>query len=366
MAKTKTQVKSSTRNAGAARSWAATAASSAGPINGADHVRSLGRRALGSRLKRLSERLLGDVARVYEQEGIRLKPPWFPLFTLVADAGERGVTVVEAAKQLQITHPAISQFAKEMMRAGLISSRADRNDGRRHSLHPTKKLREIHVRAQVVWRALDAAIHELFAEAGVNLIEDVAKIEAALNRRSSQQRILSHLHPERGREAQPERTIRCVGWHPKYKSHFARLNLQWIEEFFQVEPHYREVLADPQRHIIDSGGEILFAIDENDGVVGACALAKLGDGRFELCKMAVDRQQQGGGIGTALMRAAIARARELGATELVLETSSKLAPAIKLYEKFGFRHVPLASPGVYSRTDTAMRLTLLPVPEEEK
>src|SRR5690349_21065863 len=124
-----------------------------------DHVRSLGRIALGSRLKRLSERLLGDVARVYDAEGIRFKPPWFPLFTLIAEAGERGVTVVEAARQLQLTHPAVSQFAKELTKAGLISSRADRNDRRRHSLHPTKKLRETHERAKVIWRALDAAVN---------------------------------------------------------------------------------------------------------------------------------------------------------------------------------------------------------------
>jgi hypothetical protein len=51
-----------------------------------DHVRALGRIALGSRLKRLSERLLSDVARVYESQGIDFKPPWFPLFSLVAEA----------------------------------------------------------------------------------------------------------------------------------------------------------------------------------------------------------------------------------------------------------------------------------------
>lgn len=318
-----------------------------------DHVRSLGRIALGSRLKRLSERLLADVAGVYQAQGIRFKPPWFPLFTLIAEAGENGVTVVEAAKQLQLSHPAVSQFAKEMARAGLISSRADRHDGRRHSLHATKKLRNIHARAQVIWQALDAAITELFAEAGVNLIDDLARIEAALDRRSSQQRILSHLHSE-----SLAAHITCVRWDPKYKSHFKRLNLQWIKEFFRLEPHDRQVLDDPQAHIIAPGGEVLFAIGEAGQVVGTCALAKLDDGRFEICKMAVDREARRRGIGAALMQATIDRACQVGAVELVLETSSKLAAAIKLYEKFGFEHVPMTGHAAYARTDTSMRLAL--------
>jgi ribosomal protein S18 acetylase RimI-like enzyme len=74
--------------------------------------------------------------------------------------------------------------------------------------------------------------------------------------------------------------------------------------------------------------------------------------------MAVNRPTRGRGVGASLLRAAIARAREMGATELVLETSSKLAAAIKLYERFGFKRVPLDADPAYSRTDTAMRLQL--------
>lgn len=315
-----------------------------------DHVRTLGRIALGSRLKRLSERLLSDVARVYESEGIDFHPPWFPLFSLIAEAGERGVTVVEAAKQLQLTHPAVSQFAKEMTRAGLLSARADRKDGRRHSLHPTRKFHAIHARAQVIWRALDLAINELFAEAGVNLIADLARIEEALNRQSSQQRILAKLHRAP--------TVTCVRYDSKYKSHFKRLNLQWIKEFFRIESGDRTVLDDPQGQVIDGGGEILFALEGNK-VLGVCALKKIDQRRYELCKMAVEKQARGKGIGRALMQAAIDRAREMGAKELFLETSSKLAAAIKLYEKFGFKRVPLSAHTDYARTDTAMRMVLI-------
>jgi ribosomal protein S18 acetylase RimI-like enzyme len=135
------------------------------------------------------------------------------------------------------------------------------------------------------------------------------------------------------------------------------LNLQWIEEFFVVEPQDRQVLDDPQSHLINPGGEILFALDASGEVIGTCALAKLEETRYELCKMGVERRLRGGGIGSQLLRAAIDRARELGAIELVLETSSKLASAIKLYERFGFRHVPLAH-SLYGRTDTAMRLDM--------
>ena len=47
-------------------------------------------------------------------------------------------------------------------------------------------------------------------------------------RQSSQQRILSKL--------QRSPAITCVPYDSKYKSHFKRLNLQWIKEFFRIDP----------------------------------------------------------------------------------------------------------------------------------
>ena len=55
--------------------------------------------------------------------------------------------------------------------------------------------------------------------------------------------------------------------------------------------------------------------------------------------------------------AVLDKARELGASWMELLSNSRLTPALKLYEKLGFRHVPVP-PTLYQRTDVKMVLDL--------
>ena len=150
-------------------------------------------------------------------------------------------------------------------------------------------------------------------------------------------------------------SIRITDFDPRWRADFARLNIDWLERFFVVEPIDREVLSDPERHLLADGGRVFFAIDEDDRAVGTVALKHEGDGVYELTKMAVDPARQGGGIGRRLLEAAVAAYRECGGRELFLESSSKLAPALRLYESAGFRHRPAPRPGShYARADVYM------------
>lgn len=149
--------------------------------------------------------------------------------------------------------------------------------------------------------------------------------------------------------------IRIVDYAPQWRADFARLNLEWLERWFVVEPIDREVLHDPQTHILDHGGRVLFAIDATGHAVGTVALRHEGDGVYELTKMAVDPTLRGSGIGRKLMEGALATYRTLGGRELFLESSLKLAPALALYESVGFQHRPAPRPGThYARADVYM------------
>ena len=140
---------------------------------------------------------------------------------------------------------------------------------------------------------------------------------------------------------------------------FERLNSEWIGAYFTVEDKDRETMADPWRFYVDPGGDVLLA-RAGDDVVGCVALEPVGDGVFELSKMAVDPAERGRGTGRRLIEAAIARARELGATSLFLGSNRRLAAAVALYESVGFRHVPRerVGPLPYARADVFMELPL--------
>lgn len=152
--------------------------------------------------------------------------------------------------------------------------------------------------------------------------------------------------------------VRIVDYAAQWRDDFARLNLEWLQRWFAVEPIDREVLSDPDAHILAGGGRVLFALlrdAEGERAVGTVALRHQGDGVYELTKMAVEPGHRGLGIGRALMQGALDAYRRTGGRELFLESSSKLAPALALYESVGFVHHPAPRPGShYARSDVHM------------
>jgi ribosomal protein S18 acetylase RimI-like enzyme len=153
----------------------------------------------------------------------------------------------------------------------------------------------------------------------------------------------------------PRQDVRIVRFDPRWRAAFATLNIEWLEHWFVVEDYDREVLGNPEKYILANGGHILFAIDEGERVLGTVALKHEGDGVYELTKMAVSPEARGSGVGRRLMEAALELYRTFGARELFLESSSKLGPALALYESVGFRHHPAPRAGShYARADVHM------------
>jgi GNAT superfamily N-acetyltransferase len=151
-----------------------------------------------------------------------------------------------------------------------------------------------------------------------------------------------------------------IDFEPRFADAFRTLNEAWITRFFAMEPKDAQIIGDPQGQIIDKGGHVFFAMEEDGAPVGCVALIPMADGGFELAKMAVSEASQGRGHAKALMAACVERGRALGAPRLYLESNEILTPARALYRAFGFRDLEserrLASP--YSRANVWMELLL--------
>ncbi|MFC4145964.1 GNAT family N-acetyltransferase [Micromonospora mangrovi] len=130
----------------------------------------------------------------------------------------------------------------------------------------------------------------------------------------------------------------------------ARLTVAAYEADGQLkgENSYAVVLADVATRA--ESGEVLVAVDESSGaVVGAVTFvlpgtpyAELaGPGEAEFRMLAVDPAAQGRGAGSALARACVARAAELGCSAVVICVRSGMAVAAhRMYERLGFVRVP--------------------------
>jgi putative acetyltransferase len=91
-----------------------------------------------------------------------------------------------------------------------------------------------------------------------------------------------------------------------------------------------------------SVGDGAFVVAYLDDVaVGCGAVRRLDQTTAELKRMFVERDVRGQGIGRALVEALEHEARLLGVTNIVLETGTRLAPAIRLYEATGYTRSPL-------------------------
>ncbi len=319
-----------------------------------DFIADLEELALATRLKRLSERLMKDVSKVYSTLGVDFKANWFS--TLYALGKTSPMTVTGLAKLLGLSHPAVNQIAAQLLARGFITQGRDRKDERRRLLRLSPKGRRLMKRLQPVWDEIRLANRVLLREAGVDLLGDLARVEAALDEKSMLNRVSERLGlPTASR-------LKIVDYRPAYKKHFLSINLEWLEEYFSVEDSDRRILNDPNRRILKKGGAILFALLDGE-VVGTCALIRHAGDVLELAKMGVRPEARGRGIGRALAEAAVARARKMGAARLYLCTSPVLERACTLYRRLGFEQVDdIPVPGAreerYRRCSITMALRL--------
>lgn len=151
--------------------------------------------------------------------------------------------------------------------------------------------------------------------------------------------------------------INIIPFREELKNEFKSINQEWVEALFSLEPFDRAQLENPQATILDQGGCILFAEWAGE-IVGTVGLAKVDEQRYELIKMGVKKSAQGKGIGMALGKAILEKARELGAKKVELYTHTKLEAALKIYRKLGFRE-EVPEPGKYCRCDLKMVVILV-------
>jgi DNA-binding MarR family transcriptional regulator/GNAT superfamily N-acetyltransferase len=293
-----------------------------------DFIAELGMLALGSRLKRLSDDVLQQGEEVYEALNIQFEPRWFAIVYLLKSE-RRPLSITEIADNLGLTHPAVIKTVRSMVKKGIVTSRKDRNDARRHLVRLSRKGQAMLPVLEPVWEDFRAATRELFGEIDVDVISVIEKLEKGLARRSLGERIVG-----RAKRRQYEE-VEVIEYTPEWREAFEKLNCEWLTRYFEVEPEDRRLLMDPEREILGKGGTVLFA-RLGGTVVGTIAVMNHGGGVFELTKMAVTESAQGRQVGKRLAHAGIDRARDAGGRIAALRTDPRLQAAVQLYRSLGF------------------------------
>jgi ribosomal protein S18 acetylase RimI-like enzyme len=113
--------------------------------------------------------------------------------------------------------------------------------------------------------------------------------------------------------------------------------------------HPHSLSTEYARELCSASGrqdEFIVAVVPN-GIVGYAMLRGWDEGySIPAFGVAVDRDRRGEGLGRALLEYALTRARERGASEVMLKVHPDNAGAKHLYESVGFRFDGLAEDGV--------------------
>jgi len=155
-----------------------------------DLIKQLGPLALGSRLRRLSDRLYKDISEIYARLDLEFEPRWFPVLYLLSE--NQAMAVTEVAQHVGLTHPAVHQIAGAMDAAGLLDSARDSDDQRRRLLQLSPRGRELAAALRPVWASIAAASAELAASNDGDLLDMLDGIEAALDAESMVERVARH------------------------------------------------------------------------------------------------------------------------------------------------------------------------------
>ena len=147
-----------------------------------------------------------------------------------------------------------------------------------------------------------------------------------------------------------------IDYQDKYQQDFRRLNLEWLEQYNLVESHDLEILDHPHENVIERGG-FIFLLKEDDTIIGTAGLFKVNDEEYELIKMFVLPQYRGKKFGDLLLQQCISKAKETNVPKIILYSNSRLQTAIRLYERYGFKHVDVID-APFVTADVKMELIL--------
>ena len=302
---------------------------------GNDIIDQMGYLALGSRLKRLAERLQADAGRAHEELGFPMQPGHFPLLAALDVHG--ALTVSEAVEILGVSQPAVTRTLRSLESLGLATARHSKNDQRSKQIMLTAAGTAMISEAKTrLWPSIRRAATELSAGPDGDLLALLKRVETAIGERSLLDRIRDPQLP--AQDAAPDAATQVVEYHDGLQPVFAAITRQWVEEMFTLEATDQAIIDNPRRTILDPGGCILFADLPGVGLVGTCALLPAGPATFELTKMGVLPSARGAGVGRFLIDQILVRAYAQQAQTLFLLTNHRCEAAIHLYKKAGFVH----------------------------
>jgi DNA-binding MarR family transcriptional regulator len=144
-----------------------------------DVVKSLGYLCLGSRFRRIGERLQADTQQMIEEFGVGIQAAQYPFLGAIDRLGP--LTIGELAQAVGITQPGATRTASQLMELGFLSMQPSAEDQRRRVVSLTPEGQElVEYSKQQVWPRIAAAVADLCEDLDGPLLAQLAAMEDGL------------------------------------------------------------------------------------------------------------------------------------------------------------------------------------------
>lgn len=320
-----------------------------------DVLAEMGYLALGSRLKRLAERMQADASKAFSDRGYPVQATHFPLLAALTTYGP--LSVSEAVEAVGISQPAVTRIHNSLEALGLTRTVPVKGDNRQKQIRLTRAGEAlVEDMKHNMWPHVRQAAQALCEGPHTDFLTQVSRLEGGLQDHPLHLRIEAGLAAGSGIPS-----LRLVEYDDSLAPVFDAITREWVEDMFTLEENDIRIIENPKAMILERGGEILFVEAGGLGIVGTCALMPVDGASFELTKMGVRASARGLKAGEFLLHRVLERARQMPIGELFLLTNRKCAAAVHLYEKAGFVHDAAIMQRYgkrYARCDVAMSYDL--------
>ena len=144
-----------------------------------DIVRAFGYLCLGSRFRRIGERLQADTQQIIEQMGVGIQVGQYPFLAAIDRSGP--LTIGELAEAVGITQPGATRTLAQLVDLGLVEMRASDEDQRRKLVSLTATGQDlIDISKRAVWPRIEAAVRDLCDDLSGPLLDQLGRIEDGL------------------------------------------------------------------------------------------------------------------------------------------------------------------------------------------
>ena len=144
-----------------------------------DVVRAFGFLTLGTRMKRIGERLQADTQKIMDELGAPLQASQYPFLAAVDRLGP--LTVGDLAEAIGITQPGATRTVGQLVELGMLESEPAPDDQRRRIVSLTREGKRLVATAKrQVWPRIRDAVADLCGDLDGPLLDQLAAIEDGL------------------------------------------------------------------------------------------------------------------------------------------------------------------------------------------